>query len=210
MRTLTFVALIAVTPLISACAVIEHVYVAPAIAVLPYRDRALSRATAARAGITLDAFPTWAFGVSYTHALHPDSARYIEPKCSGFVNGNPPQAGCFPRIVTSSTGFDVQKRWEPTQRLHTFASLTLGQVTSGDFYVPSDARRGYGVVDSTRNSPFVTLAGGGELNLTPWLHVTLAAGYRGVSRQVTTNGNDDPSGFTLSSLLIVGKPYRDP
>jgi hypothetical protein len=208
MRKTTRLALLAITPL-AACGVIKHTYVAEGVSVLSYRSQRLSPALDARAGITLDALPTWAFGVNGTWVRHPDNASYFEPKCFTYVDHEKKQTGCYPKIGASSAAIDVQKRWGPTRTMHPFASAGLGQVQTGNVYSNS-AKSLSGTVDSMRTSTFVTLGGGGELNLTGWLHVTLTAGYRGVFRQETPNGPVARSGFTLTSLLLVGKPYRDP
>jgi len=54
----------------------------------------------------------------------------------------------------------------------------------------------------------VSLSGGGELNIARWLHLSVSAGYREVFRPRTAAGAIAPSGFTLTSLLLFGKPYR--
>ena len=64
-------------------------------------------------------------------------------------------------------------------------------------------------LDSVQSSTFVTVGGGGELSLARWLHVTAIAGYRQSFGRSNTVGIVTNSGFTLTSLLVVGTPYRN-
>jgi hypothetical protein len=56
----------------------------------------------------------------------------------------------------------------------------------------------------------VTVRGGGEFSLVSWLHVDVLAGYREVFRNSSLARTVSNSGFTLTSLLVIGKRYRSP
>ena len=207
MQKMLRLAILAVMPLFGACTVLTHAHVADGVSGLPYRDRAFTRAAAARVGFALDALPTWAFALSGNWVMDQDRAAYFEPKCFTYVNGVRTQTGCYPVIQAQSTALEVEKRWGPTATVHPLASASLGRVNTGNVY-RNTARCLCSSKDSSWTSPFVTLGGGGELNIARWLHVALTAGYREVFRRGAPSGTVSPSGLTLTSLLIVGRPYR--
>ena len=142
------------------------------------------------------------FAVTASSVRHPDSTAYFDPNCFRLRKlGN--TGGCHPTLVAYTGTFEVQKRWHPTRPAHLLASVSLGEVRTG--YDASDIVGN--ALDSARISSVTTLTGGGELNLTSWLHLSATAGYRVVSKQRTSSGIIAPSGFVLTSLLLVGIPY---
>lgn len=212
MKRLTHAALIVLLPLASACSVVKHGYVAGGRSAVSYRERGLSPADDFRFGFTLAALPTWAFGWSFNQVRNPDSAGYREPRCLADVALGFQRADfCQPTIVARSAAFEVQKRWAPTEKLHPIASAMVGDVITGNVYRIGTASYSNGSApDSGWKAPFVTLAGGGEYSLNRWLHVRATAGYRQVFRTETRNGSNAPSGFTATSLVVIGTSYRDP
>jgi hypothetical protein len=201
---LTRLAALAVVPFANGCAVFQHMFVAAGVSTNAYRNHAVKRTGEGRIGFSLDAFPSLAFALSGTGVSDLDEADYFEAKCFTWINGARKHTGCSPRISAWTHAFDVQKRWRATQTLHPLASVVFGHAGTGNIYADS-ARF---VSDSTRTSAFMTLSGGGELNIASWLHVTATAGYREVFQRNTPIANVSPSGFTLTSLLVIGKPYR--
>jgi hypothetical protein len=207
MRTLHRLAFLALGPLATGCVVVKHMHVAEGVSALSYRDRRLARAEEVRAGFAVDALPTWAFAVSGTWPARPDEAAYFEPKCFTYVGGAKTQTGCHPKIMSVATAVDVAKRWQPTRLVHPLVSAAIGRVRTGNTYANSSLPY-RGAVDSMRTSALASLGGGGELNVTSWLHLTVTAGYREVFGQRSGAGVVSPSGFTLTSLVLIGKPYR--
>ena len=204
MRTLNRLVMTAVLLLTAGCTVVQHMYVAEGVSALSYRDRNFTRADEWRLGFTLDSLPTWAFGMSVGGVSHPDHSATFQNGCYTYVNTVRTKTGCYPTITGNSTALDVEKRWRPTETVHPLASAALGLLRTRNIYRGSTAW----TVDSSRASGFVGLSGGGELNIARWLHLSVSAGYRQVFHPNTPAGSIAPSGFTLTSLLLFGKPYR--
>lgn len=208
-NTLLFVAL-ATIPLCTGCG-LRHAHVASGQSLIPYQGRALHRADEFRLGFTLQQLPDWAVAYAYGHASPPfDSAAFFAPACDNAnlveIPAGKPVAGCHPTIVANSSALEVQYRWHPTRSVHPLASVTLGRLTTGYFFVPLGKKR---FIDSLQSSTIVTLGGGGELNLARWLHLTAVVGYRQSFGKTIPNGSVSNSGLTVTSLLVVGMPWRD-
>jgi hypothetical protein len=56
----------------------------------------------------------------------------------------------------------------------------------------------------------MALRGGAEYSLAPWVHVAVLAGYRESFRNTSLNTTSSNSGFTIGTLFMVGRRYRDP
>ena len=193
MRNLARLAALAAIPLLAGCA-LKHAHVASGRSLLPYQGHPLHPAVEFRVGYTLEQFPRWAGAFSFSHSSPPfDTATYIEPKC-----GN---TGCRPAIVHDWSALEVQYRWSPAHPVHPLASVALGRINTGYFW-PRQS-------DSTEASTFLALGGGGELTIARWLHVSVVTGYRQSFRKTIPNRTVSNSGFSITSLLLVGRPYRD-
>jgi len=204
MRTVNRIAATTVLWLATGCTVVQHMYVAEGLSGLSYRDRQFVRSSEMRLGFTIDSLPTWAFGVSAGAVAHPDHSETFASGCYTYVNEVLTNTGCYPHVIAAFSALDVQKRWRPARMVHPLASLAVGQLRTRNIYRGSNEWR----VDSARASGIVALSGGGELNIARWLHLSVSAGYREVFRSTTPLGAIAPSGFTLTSLLLFGKPYR--
>ena len=203
-RHALLLAALATLPLGAGC-----VHVAVGRSLAPYQGRSLHPTDEFRLGFTLPQLPQWAFAYAAGGAKGPrDSASFFVPTCvKGLFEVMPgtPVTGCHPDIPATSDAFEVQYRWNHTRSVHPLASVALGRVETG-----YDLIRGKGIrFDSAQSSRFVTVGGGGELNLARWLHVTAIAGYRQSFGRSNTVGIAMSSGFTLTSLLVVGTLYRD-
>jgi hypothetical protein len=208
MRHRILLAALAAIPLGAGCAI----FVAAGPSLAPYQGRPLRQAVEERLGITLKQLPHWAVSVAASiPSARLDSSAFVAPAC---YNATPAEvqsgkdAGCHPLIGEPAEGLEMQYRWSPTQSVHPLASVALGTVTNWYGY---RTRTTFHQHDSLQHSTVVTLGGGGEFNLARWLHVALIGGYReSVGGKTIPNETVSHSGFTLTSLLIVGKPYRDP
>ena len=202
MRSILWLGILAFAPLATGCTVVNHMHLEYGQSRVPYRDARFRSAIAVGAGFALDALPTLSFQLTNTFVHPKDSADYIEPKC--ILPGSLPRSDvCRPHIISNSTAFEVQKRWEPRRSVHALASASLGEVTTGNQYNPRGCCTG-AVTDSVRRTSFVSLGGGGEVSLARALHVNVMAGYRGI----VGSERASPSGFTLSAMLVIGQPYR--
>ena len=202
MRKIRWLGIIAFAPLATGCTAVKHMHLEYGQSRESYRDDRFRRAIAVGAGFAVDALPTLSFQLTFTNVHPTDSANYIEPKCVPF--GSLPKSDvCRPHIISNSTAFEVQKRWEPRRSVHALASVSLGEVTTGNQYNPRGCCTG-AVTDSVRRTSFVSLGGGGEVSLARALHVNVMAGYRGI----VGSERASPSGFTLSAMLVIGQPYR--
>lgn len=203
MGKLLICAALATLPLGTGC-----VHVALGRSQAPYQGRSAHPTDEIRLGFALPEFPAWSFAYAADNAKGPrDSASYFAPRCVKSIFEIAPgtsATGCHPEITARSDAVEVQYRWGPAQSVHPVASVALGKVTAG-----YDLVRGAGYrLDSAQSSPFVTIGGGGEVNLSRWLHITAIAGYRQLFAQSSARGIVTGSGFTLTSLVVVGTPYR--
>ena len=203
MRNPLILAAVAALPLVTGCA-LKEAYGGSGLSFLPYQGRALHKASELRLGFSPKQFPHWAGAFAFNYVLPPfDSASFVEPTCFTTTGAG---AGCHPRIAGNSSALEVQHRWYPTQPVHPVASVALGLLTT-EYFVRTGTYSAR--ADSTQASPFVTVGGGGEFSLARWLHVTVTAGYRESFGKTIPNGTVSNSGFTLTTLLLVGKTYRD-
>jgi len=206
MRNTLLLATLAVVPLSSACGT----YVALGESLLPYQGRPWQRTAEAHLGYTRAQSPNWSAAVAVTSTKQADSAVFFVPTCDARTIEEKQARkapGCHPIISQNSSAFEVQYRWHRTQSVRPVASVALGWLRTGYTYISLVPVRG---ADSTRASPFMTLRGGAEYSLAPWVHVAVLAGYRESFRNTSLNTTSSNSGFTIGTLFMVGRRYRDP
>jgi hypothetical protein len=117
-------------------------------------------------------------------------------------------------LVDNAGALEVEYRWTPTHWIHPVASASLASGKTEYVYrtaKTASCQNQYCSAhgDSAESYRAGAVAGGAELNLTSWLHITLLGGYRD-SFANSTPATASNSGFTLSSLIMFGTPYRVP
>jgi hypothetical protein len=203
-RVCLLVSVLAAAPL-SGCGA----YYAYGETMLPYQGDPMHRTTEIDLGLTRPEFPHWAFALSATAARGPhDSATFFEPRCSTGTAAEQQRgkaAGCHPSIFSNSAALEMQYRWRTAHSLRPVASMAVGSLRTTYDYLSREHAAGD---DSAQASPFVTLRGGGEFSLAPWVHVALLAGYRDAFHNSSLSKTVSNSGFTVTSLLVIGRRYQ--
>jgi len=137
------------------------------------------------------------------------SASFFVPTCLTTVEEWRAQkaAGCHPKIFSNSRALNVQYRWRPTQSVRPIASVALGTLRTAYNYSTLDSTK---YPDSSQTSTFATVRGGGEFSIARLVHIAVLAGYRKSFRNTSLNTTSSNSGFTIGTLLMIGRRYREP
>jgi hypothetical protein len=148
-----------------------------------------------RVAVVFRRLPEWTFAIAGGFVLDAERTGYVAPGSGTFR----------PELYVGSDALEIQRRWSNKRAVHPIATATVGDLTMGYRYLEY-APDGEVIVHSDHDElvPFVTLAGGLEMNLVRWMRLVGTAGYRHVRRS-TVPFASRMSGPVATMLLQFGR-----
>ena len=125
-----------------------------------------------------------------------DSAGYIAPGSTSY----------HPLMMETSSGIELQRRWQGTALLHPMAVVGAGQLSNAYNYV-SYLKNGVRTFHSEEDSKasYMIAGGGGELNVSSWMRIGLTVAYRKAGETSIPFRRGSSSGVATVMLFEFGR-----